>query len=82
VELASLVAPVGLANRAALELVPLVAVPVLDQVEAQRRTKSATAAHHRGQVPVPRVEDLAVEVVETMREPAAIEVAAAWAAAV
>ena len=70
----------GLASRAALELVP-VAVLVLDPVEAQRRTKSAIAVHHHGQVPVLAAEDL-VAVVETMREPAVTEVAVAWAAAV
>jgi hypothetical protein len=73
-------APAGLANRVALELVPVVAVPVLDQVEAQRRIRSATAAHHRGQVPLLAAEDLAA-VAETTREPAAIEVVVAWVAA-
>jgi hypothetical protein len=85
VGLVNRVAPVGLAVRvapAALELVQVAAVvQELDRVEAQRRIRSATAAHHRGQVPVPRVEDLAAEVVETTREPAAIEAATAWAAA-
>jgi len=80
VGLAVRVAPVALANRVALELVPVVAVPVLDQVEAQRRTRSATAAHHRGQVPVRAVEDLAAAV-ETTREPAATEVVVVWAVA-
>jgi hypothetical protein len=74
------VALVGLANRAALELVPVVAVPELDKVAVQRRTRSAIAALHRGQVPVPRVEALVAEA-ETTREPAAIEAEKAWAAA-
>jgi hypothetical protein len=85
VGLANRVAPVGLAVQAApaaLGLVQVAAVAQeLDRVEPQRRIRSATAAHHRGQVPVPRVEDLAEEVVETTREPAVIEAAAAWAAA-
>ena len=59
----------------------VVAGPVLDQVEAQRRTRSATAARHRGQVPAPRVEDSAVAA-QTTREPVAAEVVVAWAAAV
>jgi hypothetical protein len=60
--------------------VQVVVGPEHEQVEAQRRTRSATAAHHHGQVPVPRVEDLRA-VVETTREPAATEVEKAWAAA-
>jgi hypothetical protein len=65
-----------------LELVPAVAVRERDHLAAQRRTKLATAAHHRGQVPVPRrVEDLAVAA-ETTREPAATEAGIAWVAAV
>jgi hypothetical protein len=79
VGLAVQVAPVALANRVALEVVPVVAVPVLDQVEAQRRTRSATAVHHRVQVPVLAAEDLAA-VVETTHEPAATEAVVAWAA--
>jgi hypothetical protein len=79
--LAVRVAPVALANRVALELVPVVAGPVLDQVEAQRRTRSATAAHHRGQVPVLAAEDLAAAA-ETTRAPAATGAAAAWVAGV
>ena len=45
------------------------------------RTKSATAAHHRGLVAVPRVEDSAAAA-ETTREPAATEAEKAWAVAV
>ena len=81
VGLAVRVAPVALANRVVLEVVPVVAVPVLDQVEAQRRTRSATAAHPHDLVPAPRVEDSAA-VVETTRAPAATEAGVAWAAAV
>jgi len=57
------------------------AVPVLDQVEAQRRTRSATAARPRGLALVPRAADLAAMVVEIMPEPAATGEAVAWAAA-
>jgi hypothetical protein len=77
---------------AELELVPVVAVPGLARVVAapvrgrprvQRavalRTKSVTAAHHRGQAHL-AAEDLAA-VVETTREPAATEAAVAWAVA-
>jgi hypothetical protein len=82
VGLAVQVAPVALANRVALELVPVVAVPeqVLVQVAVALRTRSATAAHHRGQVPVLAAEDLAAAA-ETTREPAAAEAVRAWAAA-
>ena len=55
-------------------------VQELAREAAQGRTRSATAAHHPGQVPVLRVEDLAVEA-ETTREPAAIEAAVAWVVA-
>ena len=51
------------------------------QLEARRRTRSATEAHHRGQVPLLAAEDLAAAV-ETTRDPAATEAATAWAAAV
>jgi hypothetical protein len=69
---------------AELELVPVVAaVPVLGHPRAQLavalRTKSVTAAHHRGQAHL-AAEDL-VAVVETTREPAATEAAVAWAVA-
>jgi hypothetical protein len=58
------------------------AVPERDPVALLAKNKSVTAAHHPGQVPVPkRVEDLAAAA-ETTREPAATEAAAAWAAAV
>ena len=79
-ELAVRVALAGLANRVALELVPVVAVRVLDQVVLPLRTKSATVAHHRGQVPVRVVEDLAAAA-ETTRELAVTEVARVWEAA-
>jgi hypothetical protein len=88
VVLAELANPVALAELAvrvapvALELVPVVAVPERDQVEAQRRTKSATAAHHHGQVRVPkRAEDLAAVAAATMHAPAVTEAATAWEAA-
>lgn len=74
-ELVNQEAPVVLAGRVApagLELAP-VAVLV--------RTKSVIAAHRRGQVPVPRVEDLRAAA-ETMHAPAAAEAEKAWAAAV
>jgi hypothetical protein len=52
------------------------------QLGVPRRTKSVTAAHHRGLVPVPkRAEDLAA-VAETMRDKAAAGAATVWAAAV
>jgi hypothetical protein len=77
------------AVEAGLELVPAaepainpVEAQVLVQVAAPARIKSATAAHHRGQVRVPiRAEDLAAVVVATMHAPAATEAAIAWAAA-
>jgi hypothetical protein len=55
------------------------------QVAARPRTKSVTAAHHRGRVrhrvaEDPAVEDLAA-VAETMREPAVTEAVAAWVVA-
>jgi hypothetical protein len=73
-ELGVRVAPV------ALELVQVAAVPELDQAAVRRRTKSAIAAHHRGQVPVRAAVDLAA-VVETTHEPAVTEVVVAWAVA-
>jgi hypothetical protein len=58
------------------------AVPERDPVAVPLRTKSVTAAHHRGLVPVPkRVEDLAAAA-ETTRVPVAAEAAKAWVAAV
>ena len=56
------------------------AVPERDPVAVPLRTKSVTAAHHRGLVPAPRVEDSAAAA-ETTREPAAAEAAVAWEAA-
>jgi hypothetical protein len=82
--------PVVPENPAELELVPVAvelelvrveAVQEHDRVEVPLRTRSVIAAHHRGRVPVPRVED-SVAVVETTPEQAATEAAAAWAAAV
>ena len=52
-----------------------------DPLAVPRRTKSVTAAHRRGRVPLLAAEDLAA-VAETMRDPAAAEAAIAWAAAV
>ena len=66
--LAELVAPVVV-----LEL-------VLVRVAAPLRTRLATAAHHRGQVAVARVEDLRAAA-ETTRAQAAAEAATAWAVA-
>jgi hypothetical protein len=74
-ELAPVVAVAGLAR--------VVAAPVRGRPRVQRavalRTKSVTAAHHRGQAHL-AAEDLAA-VVETTREPAATEAAVAWAVA-
>jgi hypothetical protein len=85
VALANRVAPVALAIDPAEvpepETVQAEAAPELDRVEGRRRTRSATAAHHRGQVPVPKAED-SVAVVEITREPAATEVVKAWVAVV
>ena len=53
---------------------------VFAQVAVARRTKSVTAAHHRGLVRL-AVEDLAVAVAETTREPAAAGAGVAWEAA-
>ena len=70
----ALVVPGSPAVPAALELElgPVAAVAL--------RTKSVTAAHHPGLVPVPMVEDSAA-VAETTRAPVAAEAAKAWAAA-
>jgi hypothetical protein len=62
-----------------LEHVPAAAERELVQVGVALRTKSVTAAHHRGQVLGLRVEDSAVAA-ETTREPAATEAEKAWAA--
>jgi hypothetical protein len=64
--------PANRVARVALELAP---------VAVALRTKWVTAAHHRGLVAVPKVEDSAA-VAETTREQAATGAAAAWAAAV
>jgi len=56
------------------------AVPEPDLVAVLLRTKSVTAAHHRGLVPAPRVEDSAAAA-ETTRVPVAAEVGTAWEAA-
>jgi hypothetical protein len=54
----------------------------IDPAAAQAKTKLVTVAHRHGQVRAPkRVEDLVAAAAEIMREPAAIEVAKAWAAA-
>ena len=45
------------------------------------RTKSVTAAHRRGLVPLLAAEDLAVAAAETSLEPAVVEAATAWEAA-
>ena len=58
-------------------LVQVEGVPELDPVVVPLRTKSVIAAHHRGQVPAPRVEDSAVAA-QTTREPAAAEAVVAW----
>ena len=64
------------------ELVPVGAARVLVQVAAPARIKSATAAHHHGQVRVPkRAEDLAAVAAATMHAPAVPEAATAWAVA-
>ena len=73
-ELVVQVAPAG------LELGQVVAVPERDPVAVLVRTRSVIAAHHRDQVPVPRVEDLRAAA-ETMHAPAAAEAEKAWAAA-
>ena len=51
----------------------------LVQVAVAPRTRSAIAAHHRGLVAVPRVEDSAAAA-ETTRAPAAVEAVRAWEA--
>ena len=51
----------------------------LVQVAVAPRTKSAIAAHHRGLVAVPRVEDSAAAA-ETTRAPVAVEAVRAWEA--
>jgi hypothetical protein len=62
-----------------LETVPVVALELeLVQLAVALRTKSVTAAHRPGQVPVLTAEDLAVAVAETTRKPAAAEAVIAW----
>jgi hypothetical protein len=53
-----------------------------DQLGVPRRTKSVTAAHHRGLVPVPKRAEVLAAAAETMRDKAATEAATAWVAAV
>jgi hypothetical protein len=71
---------------AELELGQVAAEPELGPVEVARRlgpvavaprTKSVTAAHHHGLVPLLAAEDL-VAVAETTRKPAAAEAVIAW----
>jgi hypothetical protein len=76
-----------------LEIVPVAAVPGLVQAVAELergqvpavagrlRTRSVIAARRPGQVLLLTVEDLAVAVAETTREPAAAEAGKAWEAA-
>ena len=84
--LAALVVPENLAVLAALAVPAELAVRVapaaleLDRVAVPRRTKSAIAVHHLGQVAVARVEDLRAAA-ETTRAQAAAEAATAWAVA-
>lgn len=69
-------------QAAELEHVQVEAVPERDPVAVPLRTKSVTAAHHRGQAPLlAAAEDLAVAA-ETMRDKAAAGAVKAWAAAV
>ena len=64
------------------ELVQVEAVPERDPAVAPLKTKSAIAAHPRGQVPLLVAEEvLAAAVVEIMRAPAVTEAATVWAAA-
>jgi hypothetical protein len=67
-----------------LGIVPVEEVRELDRPPARPavapRTKSVTAVHRRGLVPLLGAEDLAVAA-ETTREPAATEAAGAWEAA-
>ena len=82
VVLAAPVVPAALENQAVPELVLVGAARGLVQVAAPARIKSATAAHHHGQVRVPtRAEDLAAVAAATMHAPAVTEVATAWAVA-
>ena len=70
--------------QAPLELVRLAALAQRLQRAprvAPRKTKSVTAAHHRGLAPVPTKAEALAAVVETMRAPAATEAARVWEAA-
>jgi hypothetical protein len=66
----------GPAAAPQLETAPVVALELV-QVVVALRTRSVTAAHRRGLVPVLTAEDL-VAVAETTREPAAAEAVIAW----
>jgi hypothetical protein len=75
-ELNRVVAPeLEIAQVAVLETKHLAA-----QAAVVLRTKSVTAAHPRGLVPVRAAEEDLAAAVETTREPAAAEVGTAWAA--
>jgi len=67
------------------ETVQVEAVPVRSHLRARLavplRIKSVTGPRHHDQVLLLTVEDLAVEVVETTRDPAVTEAATVWAAA-
>jgi hypothetical protein len=66
-----------------LVTVPGVAVPELDREVPPLKTKSAIAAHPHGLLPLlAAAADLVAAAVETTREPAATEAAAAWEVAV
>ena len=64
------------------ELVQVEAVPAREHPRARPavalRTRSVTAAHRRGLVPLLGAEDLAAAAAETTREPAAAEAVIAW----
>ncbi len=64
------------------ELVQVEAVPAREHPRARPavalRTRSVTAAHRRGLVPLLGAEDLAAAAAETTREPAATEAVIAW----
>jgi hypothetical protein len=80
-ELVPVVAELGLVPAAVEQGRDPAAVELeLGPVEVAPRTKSVTAAHHHGLVPLLAAEDLAAAV-ETTREPVAIGAATAWVAA-
>jgi len=64
--------------EAELEHVQGEAEPELVRAAVPLRTKSVTAAHRRGLVPLLGAEDLAAAAAETTREPAAAEAVIAW----